>query len=80
MVRLRAIDGCLNEHDVIKMKDMPRFDADVNVAGATVTRKMVKITVKDKTMYADAITGTLYNPKTGRCNSTRLFIEKVYKL
>lgn len=80
MLRLRKIDGCLNEHDVVKLRPLPKFDVDVHAFGQTVTRKMAAVTIDNQTMYADTITGTLYNPKTGRCNSTRLWIEKVYKL
>jgi hypothetical protein len=41
---------------------------------------MARIVIKDQAMYADIITGTLYNPKTGKSTSSRLRIEKVYKL
>ncbi len=80
MIKIRTVDGCVNEHDVIKMKDLPKFDADVNAFGRTVTRKMAKINVDNQVMYADAITGTLYNPKTLKSSSSKLWIEKVYKL
>lgn len=80
MIKFRESDGCLYDHDVIKMKDLPKFDVDINAFGRTVTRKMAKIHISDKVMYADTVTGTLYDPKTGRSNSTRLWIEKVYKL
>jgi hypothetical protein len=79
-MRIRTEAGCVNEHDVIKLKTLPKFDVDVHAFGQTITRQMVKIMVKDKPMYADTITGTLYTPKTGRSNSSRLWIEKVYKL
>jgi hypothetical protein len=79
-MRIRTESGCVNEHDIIKMKDLPKFDVDIHAFGTTVTRKMAKIMVNDQAMYADTITGTLYNPKTGRSNSSRLWIEKVYKL
>lgn len=80
MIRFRVEAGCLNEHDVIKLRDFPQFDADVHALGTILTRKMAKIVIKDKAMYADTITGTLYNPKTGKSTSSRLWIEKVYKL
>ena len=80
MARIRVESGCVNEHDIIKMKEFPKFDADVHAFGTTITRKMAKITVGDQVMYADIVTGTLYYPKTGKSNSSRLWIEKVYKL
>lgn len=80
MLRLRKIDGCLNEHDVTKLKPLPHFDVDIHAFGKTITRKMAKVIIDNQAMYADTITGTLYNPQTGRSNSSRLWIEKVYKL
>jgi hypothetical protein len=80
MIRFRVEAGCLNEHDVIKLRDFPQFDVDIHALGTILTRKMAKIVIKDQAMYADTITGTLYNPKTGKSTSSRLCIEKVYKL
>jgi hypothetical protein len=80
MARFRIESGCLNEHDVVKMKDLPQFDVDIHAFNTIITRKMAKIVIKDQAMYADTITGTLYKPKTGKSTSSRLRIEKVYKL
>jgi hypothetical protein len=79
MIKIRTNFGCVCEPDIIKMKDFPKFDVDVHALNTTLTRKMVKIYVKEKAMYADIITGTLYDPKTGKSSSSRLWIEKVYK-
>jgi hypothetical protein len=78
-MNVRAEAGCVYEHDITKMKPLHAFDVDINLDGEIVTRKMVKVVVKEIPMLADKITGTLYNPKTGKCNSARIYIEKVYK-
>jgi hypothetical protein len=78
-MRIRSEAGCVNEHDIIKLRTLKSFHADINVMGVTMTRKMVKVPIKDEMLFADLITGTLYNPQTKKCNSARIFLEKVYK-
>ena len=38
MIRFRMESGCLNEHDIIKLKDLPQFDVDIH---AIVTGKQI---------------------------------------
>ena len=78
-MNVRSEAGCVNEHDIIKLRTLKSFHADINVMGVTMTRKMVKVLVREEVMLADLITGTLYNPQTRSCNSSKVFLEKVYK-
>jgi hypothetical protein len=48
--------------------------------GEIMTRKMVEVTIENKRCYVDMVTGTIYDKATGRCNSTKVWIERVYKV
>ena len=78
-MNVRAEAGCVYEHDVTKIKTIHAFDVDIYLDGIVMTRKMVKVNVKGVQMFADQITGTLYDTQTGKCNSPRIQIKKVYK-
>ena len=78
-MRIRITEGYVNEHDILKLKDMEKYHVDVNTIEGIVPRKMVKIDVRDCKMFADVVTGTLYDCKTGKARSTKLWIEKVHK-
>jgi hypothetical protein len=78
-MRIRTTDGYVNEHDLIKFREMEKYHVDVNTMEGIVLRKMVKIDVRDRKMFADIVTGTLYDCKTGKSRSTKLWVEKVYK-
>lgn len=92
-VKIRHSHGCIYETDIVKLKNYKKFDVDLNVMGEVVTRKMVKINLphvnvmvkdqdyeyaKKKDFYVDVVTGTMYDPKTGRGNSSKIFIEAVH--
>ena len=79
-MKLRANSGCIHELDLIKLKPLKKFDVDVRCMGELMTRKMVEATVMFKKQYIDIVTGTLYDPETGKSNSPQVFIEKIYKL
>ena len=76
-MRIRTTDGYVNEHDLIKFREMPKYYVDVNTMEGIVLREMVKIEVRDQEMFADTITGTLYDCETGKSRSTNLWIEEV---
>ena len=78
-MRIRTTDGYVNEHDLIKFREMPKYYFDVNTLEGIVLREMVKIEVRDHDMFADTITGTLYDCETGKSRSTKLWIETVHK-
>ena len=86
MIRIRHTYGYIDDNDILKLKDFEKFDVDLNVMGRTVTRKMVEVMLpnkkdyqKEDRWYIDVVTGTMYNPKTGRGNSFNIYIEAVYK-
>jgi hypothetical protein len=80
-IRIKTEAGCVTNHDMIKLfKHLKKFDADVHVMGQIMTRKMVEVTIENKRCYVDIITGTVYDKKTGRCNSVKVWIDKVYKI
>jgi hypothetical protein len=79
MIYVKAEAGCVSESEMSKVRELPKFDVDINMFGELVTRKMVELYANCKYAYADAVTGTLYNPKTGGCNSINIHIEQIYK-
>ena len=78
-MRIRTTDGYVNEHDIIKFKEMQKYDVDVNTMEGIRLRQMVKIEVREREMFADVVTGTLYDCETGKSKSTNLWIEAVQK-
>ncbi len=81
MIRIKTEAGCVTNHDFeSQFRKMKMFDVDVCAMGQIYTRKMVKVEIKEVPKYVDVITGTIYDPKTGRCNSTKVWIHKVYKV
>jgi hypothetical protein len=80
-MKIRTEHECVIESDIIKIKDLETFDVDVMVSmlDSLMTRKMAKCTINDTKFFVDVMTGTLYNPKTGKCNSPHVWITKVHK-
>lgn len=80
-IRIKTEAGCVTNHDFVKaFTHLKKFDADVHVMGEIMTRKMVEVTIENKRCYVDMVTGTIYDKATGRCNSTKVWIERVYKV
>jgi hypothetical protein len=83
--RVDTYGGCVTENYMIKLfklhKDnkIPRYIVDVNLYGERHIRNMAKIDTMDGWRYADIVTGSLYNPRTGKCNSSDIKIIKVRK-
>jgi hypothetical protein len=77
--------GCVTENFMLKLfklhKDyrLPRYLVEVSLFGQREIRKMLKIDTMDGWRYADIVTGSLYDPKTGKCNSSEIKIIKVRK-
>ena len=65
-------EGCVNEHDVMHLGKRPKLKYRVQTYEGPVTRTFVFVMASGKQMLADIITGTLYDPKTGRSNSRDL--------
>ena len=80
MIKIKTEAGCVTNHDFgAKFRKLKKFDVDVSVMGEIITRKMVKVLINKQYKYVDVITGTIYDPKTGKSNSTKVWIQKVYK-
>jgi len=79
MIYVTAEAGCVSESEMSKVRELPRFNVDINVCGETITREMVELYANCDYAYVDAITGTVYNPKTGNCNSVNIHIETIYR-
>jgi hypothetical protein len=83
--RVDTYGGCVTENYMLKLfklhKDnkIPRYIVDVSLYGERLIRKMAKIDTMDGWRYADIVTGSLYNPRTGKCNSSDIKIIKVRK-
>jgi len=71
-MKLKTEAGCVLAHDILQIKKaiensrIKTFDVDVSVMGVIFSRKMIKTLTKDEIKFVDIITGTTYNPKTGR--------------
>jgi len=83
-IKIRHSYGCIDDHDMLKLKHYKKVDIDINVMGEVMTRKMAKVPLKNKKTgdfedwYVDVITGTMYNVDTLECNSRFISIEKVW--
>lgn len=67
-------DGCVHDNDVIFLKHRVRVLRSVHTQWGVEKREMAKINARGKDWLADLITGTLYDPKTGRSNSPHLYL------
>lgn len=77
--------GAVCENYMLKLfklhKDnkLPKYLVEISFYGERLIRKMARVETFDGWRYADIITGSLYNPKTGMCNSAEAKIIKVRK-
>jgi hypothetical protein len=72
-------DGCVLDLDILYLSKKGRVDYRVQTYEGPVTRTMVPLDVKGQRMLADVITGTLYDPTTGRSNSPHLTLIGIKK-
>ena len=77
-LKIRAENGCILENDMLKIRGMPTFDADVTVLDESLQRTMIAVNIRNRKFFADAVTGTLYYPETGMCSSPKVYIERIY--
>jgi len=73
-------DGCVFELDVFLLKTKPKVVVKLQTYEGVINRKMAYVIVRGREMLADIITGTLYDKKTGRCNSNNLYILNLEKI
>lgn len=77
--------GAVCENYMLKLSKLhkenriPRYFVEVSLYGERLIRKMARVETMDGWRYADIITGSLYNPRTGKCNSADIKIVKVRK-
>ena len=77
--------GYVTENYMLKLSKLhkyyrlPRYIVEVSLFGQREIRKMLKIDTMDGWRYADIVTGSLYDPNTGKCNSSEIKIVKVRK-
>jgi hypothetical protein len=77
--------GAVSENYMIKLVKLhkenriPKYLVEVSLYGERLIRKMARIDTMDGWRYADIITGSLYDPNTGKCNSADIKIVKVRK-
>jgi len=83
-IKIRHSYGCIDDHDMLKLKHYKKVDIDINVMGEVMTRKMAIVPLVNKKTsdledwYIDTITGTMYNVYTLECNSRFIHVEKVW--
>jgi hypothetical protein len=82
---IHTYGGAVTENYMIKLvrlhkeNKIPRYFVELSLYGERLIRKMAKIDTMEGWRYADIVTGSLYNPQTGRCNSSEIKIVKVRK-
>ncbi len=70
-------DGCVDERDMLKIPKSKSMMVKVKGIYQTFDCKMVLIPVETRKGYeqepmlVDVVTGTIYDPKTGQCNSSK---------
>jgi hypothetical protein len=62
-----------------KENRIPKYFVEVSLYGERLIRKMARVDTMDGWRYADIVTGSLYDPRTGKCNSSDIKIIKVRK-
>ena len=67
-------DGCVQDADVIKLAEKPIIKYRVQTYEGPVVRSLVLILAGGRSMLADIVTGTLYDPQTGRSNTPDLIL------
>jgi hypothetical protein len=83
-IKIRYNYGCINDHDMLKLKRYKKVDIDITVMGQPMTRKMAIVPLINKKTsdyedwYVDTVTGTMYDMQTLRCNSPFIHVEKVW--
>lgn len=84
-MNLRHASGYISEHDILKLKELPKFNIDLNVMGERIRRKMVEVVLydrksnEDRSWYVDIVTGSMYDVASGQSCSYNITIEKVHK-
>jgi hypothetical protein len=77
--------GAVCENYMLKLSKLhkenriPRYFVEVSLYGERLIRKMARVETMDGWRYADIVTGSLYDPNTGKCNSADIKIVKVRK-
>lgn len=77
--------GAVCENYMIKLVKLhkenriPKYFVEVSLYGERLIRKMARVETMDGWRYADIVTGSLYDPRTGKCNSSDIKIVKVRK-
>jgi hypothetical protein len=74
----KAPENCIREADMEKLRKGQKVFGVVKVFNKNVDREFYKYTdIFGRRWLADSITGTLYDPKTGRCNTLQLKLVEV---
>jgi len=77
--------GAVCENYMIKLVKLhkenriPKYLVEVSLYGERLIRKMARVDTMEGWRYADIVTGSLYDPNTGKCNSSDIKIVKVRK-
>jgi hypothetical protein len=82
---IHTYGGYVTENYMIKLVKLhkenriPKYLVEVGLYGERLIRKMARVDTMDGWRYADIVTGSLYDPNTGKCNSADIKIVKVRK-
>ena len=69
----------INEHDIIKLRELKKIKVELDVMGRSAVRKMVELDVFGKIWLADIVTGSLYDPQQEGVSATKTWIRKIYR-
>jgi hypothetical protein len=76
---IRFHQGYINEHDIIKLRELKKIKVELDVMGRSAVRKMVELDVFGKIWLADIVTGSLYDPQQEGVSATKTWIRKIYR-
>jgi hypothetical protein len=76
---IRYHKGYINEHDLIKLRELKKIKVELDVMGVPMDRKMVELDVFGKIWLADIVTGSLHDPQQEGVSTTKTWIRKIYR-
>ncbi len=70
-IKIAESGTCIHGDHMLRLRSLPRFDANVIVNGESKRKEFVRfIDQNDRIIWADVVTGTLYDGESGKCFGT----------
>lgn len=70
-IKIAESGTCVHSDSMTRLRSLPLFEANVIVSGESKRKQFVSLIDKnDRILWADIVTGTLYDAETGKCVGT----------